>query len=262
MKIKKIKNVKTPQRGTSRSAGYDFFVPEDIKPIIIAPGEDANIPSGIVAKIPKGYALLALSKSGVALNKKLGVGACLVDEDYTGEIHLHVYNWGQNTQQILPGEKLVQFILTPIFYDDIEVVSDIEHTTTERGTGGFGSTGNGIEKPKVEMIKRIPGSVAYVVQIEPVKESRLTGSYQRHLFRDVDNPNKIYILDVCNASKACFKKLNIGDTLMGLTTFAHKNNKVYVDGKKAAQPIGKFESIKHQLVKQKKEPIGIDIFSK
>ena len=88
-------------------------------------------------------ALIAFNKSGVALKKNLFVGACVVDEDYQGEIHLHVVNVGTQSITIEGGEKLVQLVLLPVFYDTIEELKQEEwfSTTTERGAGGFGSTG-------------------------------------------------------------------------------------------------------------------------
>ena len=147
MRISKIKDVKTPERGTSRSAGIDFFVPNDFDETVLGAGKHIRIGSGVRADVPPGYMLCAFNKSGVAL-AGLSVGACVVDEDYQGEISLHLFNETDADIVIKPGQKLVQFILIPIFYDNIEVVDDSEmHTeTTERGCGGFGSTGNGLEQ--------------------------------------------------------------------------------------------------------------------
>lgn len=145
MKIFKLRNVKTPTRGTSLSAGIDFYIPDDFPGVhSLMPGDDVNIPSGIKAKIPHGYALIFKNKSGVAVKRGLQVGACVVDEDYQGEIHLHVRNIGQDVQFLEPGEKLVQALLIPVLYEDVEVVdslSDLFEEETERGEGGFGSTG-------------------------------------------------------------------------------------------------------------------------
>lgn len=141
MEIQKIRKVKTPTRGTSRSAGIDFFVPDDLEVIMLYPKKSINIPSGIKVKIPEDYALVAFNKSGIAVKKNLIVGACVVDEDYQGEIHLHVMNVGDGIVQINPGDKLVQFILLPVYYDRIELVPTINYEESERGSGGFGSTG-------------------------------------------------------------------------------------------------------------------------
>ena len=141
MKVQKLRNVKTPNRGTSVSAGIDFYVPEDFETTTLKPGESALIPSGVRVQVPRGYALIAFNKSGVAVKQGLSVGACVVDEDYTGEVHLHMINTSDKDQVIATGQKLVQFVLIPVSYFDVEEVDDIPQRDTERGAGGFGSTG-------------------------------------------------------------------------------------------------------------------------
>tara|TARA_R110002153_G_scaffold177019_1_gene330266 strand:+ start:613 stop:1062 length:450 start_codon:yes stop_codon:yes gene_type:complete len=147
MKLAKIRDVKTPTRGTAGSAGIDFYVPNDYPATeslcTIEPGERFFIPSGIKANVPEGYALIAMNKSGVALKKGLLVGACVVDSDYQGEIHLHLVNTGKRDATIEPGDKLVQFLLVPVNHCEVEVVAEdnLFSTETTRGAGGFGSTG-------------------------------------------------------------------------------------------------------------------------
>ena len=145
MKIAKIRNVKTPRRGTEGSAGIDFFVPDDYPNSLrrVEPGERYFIPSGIKANVPTGYALIAMNKSGVALKKGLMVGACVVDSDYQGEIHLHLVNTSNKAVTIEPGEKLTQFLLIPVDHSMVQVVdpNDLFDNESERSTGGFGSTG-------------------------------------------------------------------------------------------------------------------------
>tara|TARA_R110002074_G_scaffold16872_2_gene56031 strand:- start:489 stop:926 length:438 start_codon:yes stop_codon:yes gene_type:complete len=143
MKIAKVREVKTPTRGTRLSAGIDFYVPEDFEPTTVGPGESIFVPSGIKADVPPGHALIAFNKSGVALKKSMFVGACVVDEDYQGEIHLHLVNVGSKKTPVSPGEKILQLVLIPVFYDIIDVVEESELFVreSERATGGFGSTG-------------------------------------------------------------------------------------------------------------------------
>jgi len=141
MLIKKVKDVKTPARGTGKSAGLDFFVPDDFEKSKVWPGKSILIPSGIKAQVPEGYALIAFNKSGVATKEGLVVGACVVDEDYEGEIHLHMINVGDKVVDIVPGQKLTQFILIQINYSDVQVVQEFPARHSERGSGGFGSTG-------------------------------------------------------------------------------------------------------------------------
>ena len=141
MKIKKVRKVKTPSRGTSLSAGIDFYVPYDFKGTVLLPNKSIVIPSGIIVDVPKGHALIAFNKSGIAINKDFQVGACVVDEDYQGEVHIHLTNIGKKVRVIEPGDKIVQFILIPVLYDAVEVVDILFSSKTERGSGWKGSTG-------------------------------------------------------------------------------------------------------------------------
>lgn len=161
MKIAKVRDVKTPERGTDKSAGIDFFIPNDFIEKILPPQRDMLIPSGIKAKIPEGYMLMGAEKSGVVTSRQAAVlagrtpkptayssivvlGAKIVDEDYQGEIHIHLVNVGNEYITIKPGTKIAQFILVPVSYDGIEVVPETElfSEETDRGEGGFGSTGD------------------------------------------------------------------------------------------------------------------------
>ena len=128
LKIFKTLSVKTPVRGTSGSAGLDFFVPENTEEflsafkeknpyiqlnasgIVLGPHERVNIPSGIKAEIPHGYALVAHNKSGVSLRYGLDIGASVVDEDYEGVIHLSLVNTSEDIVLIEFGQKIIQFL--------------------------------------------------------------------------------------------------------------------------------------------------------
>lgn len=170
MNFSKVRTVKSPNRGTSLSAGIDFFVPEfdqnfiddflkkneaelgvfDINLYIedelisVEPGGRVLIPSGIHVNLADlktdGIALIAHNKSGVATKKGLDRLAEVVDEDYQGEIHISVVNTGNNTIQILPNDKLVQFLLIPVSYSMPEEIKfeDLYTTKTDRGDKGFG----------------------------------------------------------------------------------------------------------------------------
>lgn len=162
MKITKIREVKTPTRGTECSAGLDFYVPAGMK-LSMLPGDDVLIPSGIKVEVPHGYALIAHNRSSMATSTRalkyaglkgnpnstrgcVVVGACVVDEDYQGEIYIHLINVGRCAETIIAGMKVVQLVLTPVSYEGVEVVDEEElfNQATERGKGGFGST-NGDE---------------------------------------------------------------------------------------------------------------------
>lgn len=162
MKFCKVRDVKSPVRGTEKAAGIDFFVPNfGSKGLVINPGTDLLIPSGIKAEIPEGYMLMAADKSGVVTSKwaclaagrtpkpeafesVVILGAKIVDEDYQGEIHIHVVNVGKAKVHIQSGMKIAQFILVPVSYEGLEEVpeSELFSRSSKRGGGGFGSTGS------------------------------------------------------------------------------------------------------------------------
>lgn len=158
-KFFKVRNVKSPERGSALSAGIDFFIPEDFEPKLVKVGEDCLIPSGIIVKIPHGYMFMGADKSGVvtSYDSKLKaripvkhdipysmfiIGAKIIDEDYPGELHIHVINLGPHEDTLMPGMKIAQFILVPVSYKcPVEVGSyaELQIPATDR-IGGFGST--------------------------------------------------------------------------------------------------------------------------
>jgi dUTP pyrophosphatase len=144
MKFLKIRDVKTPTRGTPQSAGIDLYIPNDFPETTILPGLSTLIPSGLKVNVPEGHAFIAFNKSGVATKKGLQVGACVIDEDYQGEIHIHLTNVGDESQIINPGDKIIQCVLLPVNYETVELVESEEELwngeITQRGEGGFGST--------------------------------------------------------------------------------------------------------------------------
>ena len=142
MNYSKVREVKTPNRGTSDSAGIDFYIPvgEDV---FIRPQDKALIPSGIKIDIPNGTMFQVMNKSGVAVKKGLIVGACVVDSDYQGEIMFNVWNVSKNAVTLESGTKIVKMVLVPILFPTLEEVSldELFVNDSERGSGGFGSTG-------------------------------------------------------------------------------------------------------------------------
>ena len=159
LRFAKVRDVKSPEYGTSKSAGIDFFVPNDFKPTVVLKHSDLLIPSGIRTDIPEGFMLLGADKSGVVTSRyaynrtdrqpkpaafpsPVIIGAKVIDEDYQGELHIHIINVGTESIIIKPGMKIAQFILVPVEYAELEEVpeSELFMEITERGSGGFGST--------------------------------------------------------------------------------------------------------------------------
>ncbi|MBQ2244896.1 MAG: dUTP diphosphatase, partial [Oscillospiraceae bacterium] len=126
--------------GSVEAAGADLYACVDA-PVTVAPGETAFIPTGIALEVPKGCAGLIYARSGLACKRGLApankVG--VVDSDYRGEILVALYNHGKLPQIIENGERVAQFIITPVLTPAYEVAEELSDTA--RNAGGFGSTG-------------------------------------------------------------------------------------------------------------------------
>ena len=131
---------KLPTYGTAEAAGADLYACLEA-PVTIAPGGSAFLPPGIALEVPKGCAGLIYARSGVACKRGLApankVG--VVDSDYRGEITVVLYNHGSQPQTVENGERIAQFIITPVLTPAYETAEDL--TDTVRNSGGFGSTG-------------------------------------------------------------------------------------------------------------------------
>lgn len=135
MKIKLEPGAIRPTRAHDTDAGLDLYAMEDR--IVEAKG-DAIFHTGVHVQIPHGYAGLLVSKSG--LNVKHGIiSTGLIDEGYSGEIVVKLYNHGGWDYKIKAGEKISQLVILPVRYEPVEIVDEIG--SGERGNAGFGSTG-------------------------------------------------------------------------------------------------------------------------
>ena len=142
LKYTKLRDVKSPCYGTIGSAGLDIFIPNDVnkQTLNIESHGSIIIKTGLKFDIPSGYALIAMNKSGVATKLNLQVGACVIDEDYTGEPSIHLFNVGNFKVKLVPGQKITQFLLIPYLQPQLIEVDNI-NKKTKRGKNGFGSTG-------------------------------------------------------------------------------------------------------------------------
>ena len=129
-----------PTYGSDLAAGADLRAVLDT-PVTIKPAESVLIHTGIAVAIPAGYVGLVYARSGIACKRgiapsnKVGV----IDADYRGEIMVSLHNHGTTDQTIEPNERIAQMVITPFLHCEYEEVSDLDDT--ERGDGGFGSTG-------------------------------------------------------------------------------------------------------------------------
>ena len=129
-----------PTYGTEEAAGADLYACLDA-PVTIQPGQSAFIPTGLALEVPKGCAGLIYARSGMACKRGLApankVG--VIDSDYRGEIRVVLFNHGQQEQTVQHGERIAQMIITPVLTPAYAETEDL--TDTDRGAGGFGSTG-------------------------------------------------------------------------------------------------------------------------
>lgn len=129
-----------PTFGSPEAAGADLYACLE-QDVTIAPGETVFVPTGLAMELPRGYAGLIYARSGLACKRGLApankVG--VVDSDYRGEFIVALHNHGTQAQTISTGERIAQLVVTPVLipeYIEVETLSD-----TQRGVGGFGSTG-------------------------------------------------------------------------------------------------------------------------
>ena len=140
--IKKIsKNVNLPKYETTGASGMDLsaFLTNDV---VIRPGNKAVIPTGLAVSIPKGYEIQIRPRSGLAAKNNLSIlnTPGTIDSDYRGEIKIILINFGKENFIVKNKSRIAQMVLCPVSLGEIEEVDDLSNT--DRGAGGFGSTGN------------------------------------------------------------------------------------------------------------------------
>jgi dUTP pyrophosphatase len=142
LKIKKLENFKgeMPRYQSIGASGFDIRAQLSEK-IVLKPLERALIPTGLAMEIPLGYEIQVRPRSGLAA--KLGLGVLnspgTIDADYRGEVKVIVINLSNSEITIEDQERCAQCVLCPILQSELEIVTELG--STERGAGGFGSTG-------------------------------------------------------------------------------------------------------------------------
>jgi len=129
-----------PSYETAGSAGMDLRAANDAA-LTLAPGARALIPTGLKLAIPAGYEAQVRPRSGLALKHGITVlnSPGTIDSDYRGELKVILINLGQVPFVIQPGERVAQLVLAPVVQLPLVEVASLDDT--ERGEGGFGSTG-------------------------------------------------------------------------------------------------------------------------
>lgn len=141
IKIKKLnKNAIVPTRGSSSAAGYDLYACIE-SPIIITPHSTVKVGTGIAIELPEEYFGAIFARSGLATKNGLRPANCVgvCDADYRNEYIIALHNDTDIPQTINPMERVAQLVIMPFLPVEFEEVDEL--STTERGFGGFGSTG-------------------------------------------------------------------------------------------------------------------------
>lgn len=136
MKVKVEAGAYTPVRAHNTDAGLDIMS----KTTQVVPANGSAIfHTGVHVELPKGTAGILVSKSGLNTRKNL-TSTGLIDEGYTGEIVVKLYNHGDKDYWVESGDKISQLVIVPVYYEEVELVNELSGET-ERGNNGFGSTG-------------------------------------------------------------------------------------------------------------------------
>lgn len=141
LKVKRLRpGVVLPRRATPGSAGLDLSAAIDA-PVEVRHGEVAKIPTGIAIQLDPGYVCLVFGRSGLAVKQGVApVNAVgVVDSDYRGEVIVGLTNLSDEAYTIQPGDRVAQLVIMPVAQANITVTDTLDDT--ERGAGGFGSTG-------------------------------------------------------------------------------------------------------------------------
>lgn len=146
LKVKKLHpDARTPTRATSGAAGYDLYAVGCNKNVPIYPDIPVTFRTGIAAELPPGYAMLIFSRSGHGFKHDTRLANCVgvIDSDYRGEIMVRLTRERTGRSSVLtvsPGDRIAQAVIIKV--EDVEFVEDGELSETDRGSGGFGSTGS------------------------------------------------------------------------------------------------------------------------
>jgi dUTP pyrophosphatase len=144
LKIRRVAHrgppLELPAYQTPHAAGLDLRADEDIS---LAPGERRAVPTGLAVELPEGYEGQVRPRSGLAARHGVGMvnAPGTIDADYRGEVQVLLVNHGQEPFAARRGERIAQLVVAPVARVEIREVEEL--SGTDRGAGGFGSTGRG-----------------------------------------------------------------------------------------------------------------------
>lgn len=136
MKVKLDAGAYEPTRAHETDAGLDIRAKYTQ---VVPQRESAVFRTGVHIQLPKGTAGVLISKSGLNVNRGI-TSTGLIDEGYTGEILVKLYNHSRNPYTVAAGDKISQLVIVPVLYEPVEFVDDLDGET-DRGANGFGSSG-------------------------------------------------------------------------------------------------------------------------
>ncbi len=138
--VKLCENARIPTYGSVSAAGADLYACIE-QPVTIAPGQTLLVPTGLSMEIEEGFAGFIYARSGLATKRGLApankVG--VIDSDYRGQVMVSLHNHSDKEQTVEPGERVAQMVFAPVYQAQFVLTDTLEQT--ERGSGGFGSTG-------------------------------------------------------------------------------------------------------------------------
>lgn len=134
------RSIPLPYYATAGAAAIDLHACLD-EAVVIPAGGQAIIPTGIAAAIPEGYVgiMAVRSSMGIRHGITMSNGIGVIDSDYRGPLGVGLYNLRKEDYVVQPGDRIAQLLVVPVLCPELEIVSELPET--ERGTGGFGSTG-------------------------------------------------------------------------------------------------------------------------
>lgn len=135
MKVRLNEGAFLPERAHAWDAGLDLRTPVGV---MLLPESSEIIDTGVAVEIPEGYVGMLKSKSGLNVNYGI-IGEGVIDAGYTGTIRVKLYNMTRTYHYFAPGDKIIQLVVVPCLLEECEKVETLSET--ERGEGGFGSTG-------------------------------------------------------------------------------------------------------------------------
>ncbi|MBQ9747819.1 MAG: dUTP diphosphatase [Clostridia bacterium] len=141
IQVKKLRaNATLPTRGSAYAAGYDLYACLDGE-VVIGAGETVKVGTGLSIAVPEGYFGAIFARSGLAAKEGLRPANCVgvADSDYRGEYIVALHNDSAVSRTVTPGERIAQLVVMPFLSVEFEEAASLDET--ERGAGGFGSTG-------------------------------------------------------------------------------------------------------------------------